>query len=138
MVNYELIADNDPGGDLEAAFALMKAETITQPKDRKVNYVQIANEAGFTEASALEYRIKALVSTSNLPEWVHDALKSEGLNINDSQVSAQLNALVDGTTLTTAHVDAILAMKNEVSPKYPGIKLGHLETARLLRVEGKV
>lgn len=139
MIDYTSIANGDPGGDLQLAFESMTAETVEQAQDRKVNYVVIANEAGFAEAGALEARIRAKIAANELPEWVHDALKSGGLNINDSQLETQLLSMVDEVSLTTAHANKILTLKTVSVAKYPQLReQSHLAKARKLRVEGKI
>jgi len=142
MVDYKLLADNDPGGDLQIAFEAMKAETVTQAQGRKLTYLQIANEVDFATATALQKRISALVVAGTFPEWLDASLKAEGVNINDPQIHGEqgaLNALVgDGAEFSQVQADAIAALKNVTTLKYSGLKLGHLETARAMRLKGDI
>ena len=53
--------------------------------------------------------------------------------MNDAQVSATLGAIVSTDTAA-----AIIAMGLVTSPKYAGLKIGHLANARQMRAEGRV
>lgn len=138
MIDYKLIADNDPGGDLEAAFATMAAETVSVPiPGKRQTYLSIADEAGFTEATALSATVDAAVSGGQLPKWVDTALERDGIDVTNPQVGPILNGLVNAS-LTQAMVDAILATGIEQQPKYPGLKEGHIQNARQKRTRGEI
>tara|TARA_R110002074_G_scaffold119_2_gene486 strand:+ start:901 stop:1293 length:393 start_codon:yes stop_codon:yes gene_type:complete len=130
MVNYKLIADNDPVGELQTAFDSMAAEAVTSTPEVMVTYRQIGERVSLAASAELE----AAVNGSELvPSWVDSVLAKDGINVNDAQVSATLGAIVSTDTAA-----AIIAMGLVTSPKYAGLKIGHLANARQMRAEGRV
>lgn len=132
MIDYKAIADADAGGTLDAAYAILAAETITTNPEKKMSYLSIANEVGFTEATELSKRVPAV-----LEGWVDAALKGDGIDVNNPQTSALVNSLVDAN-FTQAMADAVLAAGNVSTPKYPSLKIGHLANARDMRARGVI
>ena len=130
MVNYKLIADNDPSGDLETAFAAMGAEAVTSTPEVMVTYRRISAAVSLAASAELEAAVKAELT---IPSWVDTALASDGIDVNDAQVSAVLDSLVSVATAA-----AIKAMGVITDPKYKGFKIGHLANARQMREEGRV
>lgn len=134
MIDYKLLADNDPGGTLKAAFTSMSAETITTKPELRVTYIGIADKVGFAEAAELAAGIKAAIASSTLPEWVENSLNTGGVNANDPQVVGLLGSLVSPATATK-----LLAMGNVVTAKYPQLTaITFLEKARTMRTEGRI
>lgn len=130
MINYKSIADNDPGGDLETAFNTMADEVITETPEVMITYRKIGAAVSLTASFELEAAIKA---SAQIPTWVDDVLRTDGIDVNDPQVSATLGALVSAQTAAD-----ILLMGQITKPKYEGLKLGHLQNAREMRSEGKI
>jgi len=130
MIDYKLIADNDPTGTLDSAFASMSAETITTNPEKLVTYISVANQVGFAESGELE---AGVLSDTTLPKWVDKSLNTGGVNVNDPQVAGLLSVLVSAATSTK-----ILAMGDVLSPKYPNLTMGVLADARRLRTEGVI
>ena len=130
MVNYKIIADNDPGGDLETAFAAMSAETVTSAPEVMVTYRRISAVVSLAASAELEAAVK---SELTIPSWVNTALASDGIDVNDVQVSAVLDTLVSAGTSAE-----IKAMGVITEPKYKGFKIGHLANARQMREEGRI
>lgn len=133
-VDYKMLADNDPGGDLETAFAAMKAETVTVAQDRKLTYIDIANEAGFQVATNLQLKINEAIQAGVFPDLVDAALKGDGININDPQVAGVIGSL----GLSAGGEAAILDLQNVTSPKYPRLRIGYLSDARRKRERGLI
>lgn len=129
MIDYRAIIEDDPGGDLETATAALAAMTVESMQDKSVTYVSIAREAGADVADAFQDRVAELSAANVLRGWVSEALETEGLNVNNPQVVARLNAMVGGG-FTQAHTDAILAMRVSSRQKHPGILPGHVQNAR--------
>lgn len=127
-VNYKLIADGDPGGELQAAFESMKAETVTSTPEVMITYRRIS-VMSFAAMVALEAAIKATESTNDA---IHALLKTDGIDVNDAQVAGVLIGLVP------THANDIIAMGVITTPTYAGLKLGHLQNARQMRIEGRV
>ena len=130
MVNYKLLADNDPGGELETAFDSMSAETITSTPEVMVTYRQIGERVSLAASAELE---AAVNGSASIPSWVDSVLAKDGINVNDAQVSATLGAIVSADTAA-----AIIAMGVVTSPKYSGLKIGHLANARQMRQAGRI
>jgi predicted TIM-barrel enzyme len=128
MIDYKNIADNDPGGDLEIAFATMAAMTVSSTPEKMLTYIGVAKATSFAAAVELQASVKA-----NVPEWVDSALNGDGIDVNDSQSQALLNSIVSKET-----ADAIIASGVETNPVYPGLKVGHLANARQKRAKGVI
>lgn len=126
-VNYKLIADNDPGGDLETAFNTLASETVITTPETMITYRKIAASVSLTATAELEQAISAL------PLWVNKALQTDGIDVNDPQTAAALSSLVSTETAAS-----IIALGKISTQKYPGLKLGHLQNAREMRAEGKI
>ena len=138
MIDYKLIADNDPGGDLETAFAQMQAETVTVPvPGKRQTYLSIADEVGFTEAATLSATIAAAVQAGQLPRWVDIALEGPGIDVTNAQVGPILTSLVNAS-LTSEMVNSIIATGTETQPKYAGLRIGYLADARRKRERGEI
>ena len=131
MVNYKLLADDDPGGDLQTAFDSMEAETVTTNPEVMLTYKGIARDVNLNTAGQL-----ALALDSS-PVWIDHAMRTDGINVNNLQVAPFLTTLIGGS-FTQAMVDSIKSLGNVVSPKYVGLKKGHLANARQMRADGRV
>ena len=131
MVDYKLLADSDPEGDLQVAFDSMAAETVTTTPETQVTYITLARDVGLTTANALASRLSTQLA------WIDKAMSGEGIDVNNPQVGPFLDALVD-TDFTQLMADNIKALGNVISPKYPGFKIGHLSNARQMRTDGRV
>lgn len=132
MVDYKLIADNDPGGDIETAYAAMAAETVTSTPETRLTYLSIANRVGYAAAAALYDRVIA-----NMPAWINQAMMQGGVDVNNPQTAGILNSLVGGG-FTAKMMSDIINAGVESSPKYPGLKIGHLANARQKRAAGDI
>jgi len=111
------------------AFNAMAAENETTNPERKLTYLQVANESTFAIAAELS----AQVIENNMPNWVDAALSGEGIDVNNKQSQDMLNDICSEATANT-----IIALGDVLTPKYPGLKIGHLDNARQMRVEGRV
>ncbi len=131
MTNYTFIADNDPGGDLTAAFATMSAETVASNPEKRMTYRSIANEVGFAESAELEAGV--LDPNNGMPVWLNADLQSRGIDVNNTTVAALIGSLVSEKT-----ANAIIATGVLTSPKYSGLTLQTLEKARVRRASGDV
>ena len=129
MVDYKLIADNDTGGELQLTFDNMSAETVTSTPEVMLTYRRISASVSLAASAELE---SAVLAAPAMPSWVNTALASDGIDVNDPQVSAVLKSLVP------SHAEQITAMGIITNPKYAGLKIGHLANARQMRAEGRV
>ena len=128
-VDYKLIADNDPAGELQTAFDAMAAETVTSTPEFMVTYRKIGQSVSLAASAELETALKD--ASNGIPSWVDSVLAKDGINVNDPQVAGVLAAL-------SSHAAAITAMGVVTSPKYAGLKIGHLANARQMRADGRV
>lgn len=137
MIDFALIADFDPGGDIETAFASIAAETKAVTAEYRMNYLTIACDVGLVESAALETVISNAIAAGTLPKWVDTKMNGDGLDINNSKTVEVLGTLiVDPFTQTMA--DAIIAAGVSTSSKFPNLKLQHVTQARAMRTAGKV
>ncbi len=130
MVDYKLLADNDPGGDLQQAFDLMSIQTVDSTPEVLMTYRTIASKVGFAESGELE---AAVLGEPTLPQWLNVDLQSRGIDVNDPQVAGLLNTLVSAATAANITAAGVI-----VSPKYPNMKVGHLKNARDQRNDGVI
>ena len=130
-VNYKLIADNDPGGTLDAAFESMAAETTKQSKGKYlVNDLMIVNELGASDGHAF---LDSVEASELLPERAKLWLRGNGIDVNHPDVEGIL------TAMNPPNIDKVLAMGDEVVPKYgAGFNEKQLNNARISRLNGAI
>lgn len=129
--DYTKIADNDPGGDLEVAFAAMLILTEeSTPDEVKITYRTVGRDIGFAESMELEDKLKA---SENVPYWIDNTLNTEGVNVNDPQTAGVLA----GLALSEGLADAIVALGVITSLMLPTLRIGELQTARDKRTRGE-
>lgn len=124
-IDYKALAAEDTGETLDVFFARLSAEKIASKPKKMMTYISIANEVSFTGSSSLEKGVATATANGQLPAWVDDALKSSGVDVNDPQTGALLDAIVPPETAT-----AIKAAGVVYAPKYPDLKEGYLQNAR--------
>lgn len=124
-IDYKALAAEDTGETLDVFFARLSAEKIASKPKKMMTYISIANEVSFTAAYELEQGVIAATANGALPEWVDDALKSSGVDINDTQTGALLDKLVSIDTATAIKEAGIV-----YTAKYPQLKAGYLQNAR--------
>lgn len=133
MTDYKLIADSDPGGDLQTAFDAMAAEVVTSTPEKLMTYLSIANEVGFTESGALEAAVNAAISGGQLPSWVRSALETKGIDINNPQTGPLLVSLVGEVEAAKILAAGVVSVK-----KFPSLTIQQLENARYAREQGAI
>lgn len=129
-------ADNDPGGDLNAAYLTMTAQTVPGTQERLLSDLSIANALGLSAAVAIMSGIQQAVTDGAMDARVVRWLETGGVDINHADTQASLTALAAGGYITTSQKDALIAIGYE--PAYPGLTLSQLDKARRLRAEGKI
>ena len=130
MIDYKQIADGDPSGDLDTAYAAMAAETINTTPEQLMTYRSIASKVSFAASAELESAILAVPAYSG---WLNTDLQARGIDVNDAQVAGLIGTIVSAPTAA-----AIVAAGIVVVPKYAGLKIGHLANARQQRAAGEV
>ena len=128
MVDYKLIADNDPDGNLEVAFGTMSIETINTAPEVMVTYRRISASVGLQESIDLEAAV-----ITHMPDWINNNLAFDGININDPRAGDVLISLIGEVS-----ANKIIEMGVVKVLKYNGLKIGHLANARRKRLEGKI
>ena len=135
MTDYIKLADNDPGGDLESAYVSMKAETEVTNPELKLTYTSVGNQVSL--AASAELQAAVLNVGSGIPEWVDNALKGSGIDVNNAQTQGLLTQLGSNSYITVANADAIKALGNKTVAKYPELSsMEFLKKARTLRTAG--
>ena len=131
MIDYKLIADEDPGGDLQTAFDTMAAVTIEVRKSRAIyNSLGLAAAIGFTNANEFLNDVEA---STLIPERVVMWINTTGVDIVNADTALILKVIAP------QHLDLVLALANETISKYGArFRMGHLQNAREYRARGKV
>lgn len=131
IVDYQAIANDDLGGDLNAAFNQLKSLTVDEIVDVRINDIGLAARIGLTKTMAFLTALKAGVSGGVLPQEIVDWFASEkGIELNNVESIATLDSLVVAGILDAALRDEIVALRVNTKLKYPRLKLGHLQNAR--------
>lgn len=117
-------ANADTQLTLAEAFTALAALGAPSTHRAQKTYADVADEAGAGVASQLQTRVQA-----TQPDWVDAALSNGGIDVNNHQVSALLNAMVDAA-FTQVMADAVVAMGVTFTKTFPALKMGHLQNAR--------
>lgn len=134
-MNWTQIANGDPGGTIDQAFASMSAETIPNTLEKRVTDVDMARDMGFSQTNNFLSGLQAAIDASAIPQRVMRWIETVGLDVNNAQVATVLGSLATSGYITNAQVTAVLALGRVA--KYPGLQKWHIEKARRLRLEGK-
>lgn len=134
MKYYKELADNDPGGDVQAAFDAMNSETIDTTPIKRMSYADIAREVGYQESAALESVVDAAISSNGLAKWVKSRLERDGIDVNDSQTQALLTSLIGATE--AAKIISAGIVKEKKFPYLTSIQ--QLTNARYARAKGVI
>ena len=128
-IDYKLIADDDPGGDLGTAYATMAASMVTVERSSTVfTGHMIAQEIGIAAANQFLNDVE-LAAPARVMGWFNDF----GLDLSDPDVVAYM------TSINPANLAAVLALTDESQCKYgTNFKMGHLQNARQYRADGKI
>ena len=139
MVDYKAIADGDQGGDLRVEYERMKAEMVSTTPMKRMNYRKIATECNYDCAAKLSKAIASAIGAGSMPPFVEAMMNNEGLDVNDVQVQAQLDALVASPIdYEQADMDELVAAGVVQTHKYPSMRMGYLQNAREKREAGKI
>lgn len=136
MIDYKKIATDDPGGTLEAAFATMSAETVDVLRpvdDRMISSRGVYGIIGQTAGKAAMDAIKSSQSDEDVKSWFSP---SEG-GIDSFLIKDIFDGLAANNVITQAEADLVKAYAYTKQPKYPGLKMGHLQDARRKKAEGE-
>lgn len=135
MADYKSIADNDPGGDAQAAFEALKGMKQNSNENVMITDLSMANRLGFTVANEILDGIQMAIDANQISSRVMRWIETVGIDVNNSDSVAQIDALVVAGLITTDHKTALLNLGKEFM--FPGITKSDVEKARRLRSEGK-
>lgn len=143
MVDYKAIADGDPDqthvSDLATAYQTMKAEMVNTTPLKRMSYRAVANECGYDCANKLSKALNSAIGAGSMPKFIEAIMNNEGLDVNDVQVVAQLDALVASPIdYDQTDMDKLIATGVVSVPKYTNLRMGHLQNAREKRLAGKI
>ena len=123
---------------LNAYNAIAPATLSTSLGNHKQTYVSLAGDIGADMVNQLENGLSQAVASGAVRPWVTEALETEGLNVNDTGVAAALDGLVDNFGIDQPLVSAILETGYTDAPVFPGLKVGHVQTALVQRFNGEI
>lgn len=136
-IDYKAIADyyqQSGFADVITAYATMSAETVTTDKpSAKVTESMILSGLGMSSCSALIATLEA-----NLPAPVIRVLQNEGIDVANSESKLQIAALLSGGLISQTTNDWLIAQSKQATPKWPGLKPGHISNALEWRAEGLI
>ena len=135
-MNFKFIADNDPGGELDAAYRSMSTETISGTGKVLLTDQSIANDLGLVVGITITEGIEQAVADGELPARIIRWLEGDGIDVNHVDTQATLVSLHIGGYISEAHKNALIALGDDLA--YPGLTKSQLDKARRLRSEGKV
>lgn len=131
-IDYAAIKLADTGEvDVNDAFATMSAMTVDTYPETMLTYINIANKASFAVSAEVAAAVKTAITAESIPEWVEDALKTVGIDINNAETVGLLASI----GVTASSITAITNIGKVVVPAFPSLRLGHLMTARTLTEE---
>ena len=135
MIDYKVIADADPGGDLQAAFEAMRDETVTSYKALSGNELRLWSAANPYDYSA----IKMAAATNVVAEIAFSLIQTPDslLELNRADVLLMVEGMVTGGIFSEEGKNALLAMATVITPAYPGLNQAILAKARDMRKEGR-
>ena len=132
-MNYQQLKLDDPGGTVESALDTLKAmTTTTQYSQNRIDLRDIYNACGSADGEKI---IQALETAALSNPVVARALQwatpgaDMGIDICDAEVQAVFQSLLGGS-VTQTMIDKVIALKDQVIPKYPNLKIGDIEYAR--------
>lgn len=140
MTDYKKIADGDPGGELEAAYNSMIAETEQSPiqGEYRVTLTTISKKLGRDAARLVNAKLKQAVADGHMDQWELDELYDDGFDLNDPETKKAIAKLKQEGALGETEAAALLGMAMQSVPLYPGLEMGHLQNAREMRERGEI
>jgi len=145
MVDTVAIADldSDPNLTDQEFFDILAVMTEDTTPERKITFVMIAKEASATVAACLQDALEyccglAIEHEDYQPAWVMSALEGAGIDINNSQTQAAVNALIDIGQFSSEMASATIAMGTVTELVFPRLILQHVTDARMKRAAGDI
>jgi len=129
-VNYQQLAQDDPGGTLDEAFAIMSNKKVDVIIDVRLNDVALASRVGIGKAMQFQGALKAAVADGGMPGDVLDWFNGSGIELNNNESIGLLNSMADNGYISLQLRDEIIALRVVKKDMYPGLKIGHLQNAR--------
>lgn len=118
--------------------AIKGLKTLTSRGNYKQTYVSLAAEIGADFVDQLSGGITQAIAAGVVKPWVNEALETEGLNINDPNVTTKLSALVGNFGIDQPMVDAVLGTGMGDVYNFPRLKPGHVQFALQRHQRGEI
>jgi hypothetical protein len=137
MIDYKAIADADPGGDLQIAFDAMKAEAVDVLRDvesRMMSARTVYGLIGDVSGKAAMDAIKTSLTDSDVKSW----FSPDQGGVDSFLVGPTFDGLAAGGVITQAEADLVKSYAYTKTPKYPSLRMGHLQDARRKRAAGEI
>lgn len=131
-VDYAAIANADPGGDLNSAFATMAAltEAPVSKGEYQVNQTDLVRMLTLEDATTLRKAFEFAVGLDQLPPWFITALDRDGVNICHPQLTGKIPDMVSAGKLSQDQADSFLALGIDIKKTFPRLSHGQLQNAR--------
>ena len=134
-IDYKKLADNDSGEpDVNDALETMSLLTEYTYPTTRLSYISIADRVSFSVSKEVSEKVNRAIIDGSIPQWVDDALKNNGIDINNAETSG----LLADIGISERSVIALTNLGKKPILVYPNLRLGHLITARDLRTKGEI
>jgi hypothetical protein len=135
----EIIGSADPA-QFGSAYDVMAGETVTETlAENFESELAVISRLGIADGITVLETVKAAATQQLGVDTLERLIESErGVNLADPQTIGFVGALVTAGALTQEQSDALLSSNTVTSPKWPGLKRGHVQDALRKRAEGQV
>lgn len=139
-MDYQALKLDDPGGTVEAALSTLSAMTTTRPRSEYlINERSVYAVLGGVDGEAFLQTLEGIAQSADpmapviarVESWFKPGPES-GVDICNGEVQMILNGVVGQGSITQQMVDDVVSLSTETVPKYPGLKITHIEKARAL------
>lgn len=135
-----------PGGfsdlaTVQTAFDSIKGNTVSAPRNIMQTYIGLTKDLNLQKSSAFRAAVGAGIAANDIPDFIHDALNADGIDITNPQVESTLNGFAADSGrhgFTQSLVSSVLSTATEDVPVFRNLKIGHVQMAIQMRSEGEV
>ena len=139
MTDYKAIADDDIGGDIDAAVDALRSLTVTvKPTGTlMINERTILGALGIADGDAF---MSAIEASPSVPDRVKAWFKpdQQGVDILNAETRGMIQAFKAAGVLSQAQEDTLLNLGVTTQPKYANLQIGQLIDARRMRSAGEI
>lgn len=101
-------------------------------------YAGLSRNIGFTKTAQFEDGMKSAIAAGVLSQWLDDALRADGININDAELKAKFATIKDDHGFNGALFTAITDSGKQTILDFPNLKMGHVQNALQKRHAGVI